>query len=175
MADLASGLAEILSIERAFPASCRPADPVARCHHLNRSLWNQAARLAGIDPPPEPPAGGRSALYEDVFLVPRGGTSAEAIAQVRHDTVRGLLRTLDPLTKVAAVYDRSHDFLASLAALCREKLPGRTEISWLKVLRIASPLWRDFARFEHEAEQARFSCAATFNPLNLAALIERLR
>jgi len=166
MKDLAASLAEILSIEKEFPASCCPEKHLARCHHLNRTLWDQAARLAGIDPPPEPPAGERSALHEDVFLVAESSAAnEEAIAQVGNDTVRELLATLDPLTQVAAVYDRSYDFLLSLAALCREKLPGRMETSWLRVLRLAFPLWRDFARFEGEAEPA-----ATFNPLNLAEL-----
>lgn len=173
MEDLAKSLTEILSLESEFPASRCPEDHLARCNYLNRSLWNQAAHLAGIDPPPEPPAGGRSALYEDVLLVPESGAaSEEVIARVRHDSVHELLGTLDPLTQVAAVYDRSYDFLASLAALCREKLPGKTEISWLRVLRIAYPLWQDFARFESEAEHTWLPHAATFNPLNLAALSE---
>lgn len=173
MEDLARSLAEILALEGEFPASCCPENHLARCDHLNRSLWNASARLAGIDPPPEPPAGGRSALYEDVFLVQENRpASEEAIALVGRDTVHRLLGTLAPLTQLAAVYDRSYDFLASLAALCREKLPGETEASWLRVLRIAYPLWRDFARFESEAEHARRPHDATFNPLNLSVLSE---
>jgi Lantibiotic dehydratase, N terminus len=169
MEDLAEILAEILLLENGFSVSRRPEADLARCQELNLSLWNRAARLAGMDPPPEPPPGERSALYEDVFLVAEG---KEVVAQVGYEPMRGLLRTLDPLAKLAAVYDPFYDFLASLGALCAEKLPGATEISWLELLRVAFPLWQEFARFERVAERARLTRAATFNPFHLAALSE---
>lgn len=172
MEDLAQCLAEILLVEDEFPASCCPEVQLARCRELSLSLWDQAARLAGIDPRPEPPPEGRSVLHEDVFLVQEhSAASAGPIAEVGHDTVQGLLRTLEPLTQLAAVYDRFRDFLASLAALCAEAFPGDTEISFLKLLRATYPLWQEFARFEREAERARLR-AATFNPLGLAELDE---
>lgn len=173
MEDLARILAAILSLEEGFSTSSCPEADLERCHELSLSLWDRAARLAGIDPPPEPPAGGRSALYEDVFLVQEGRASSDvAIGQVGRDTARELLHTLDPLTRLAAVYDRTYDFLVSLAELCTQKLPGETAISWLRVLRLAVPLWKDFVRFEGEVEHAKLPFAATFNPLNLAALTE---
>ncbi|HWM91451.1 MAG TPA: lantibiotic dehydratase [Thermoanaerobaculia bacterium] len=173
MEDLARILAEILSLEEGFPTSSCPEADLERCHELSRSLWAQAARLAGIDPPPEPPADGRSALYEDVFLVQDGRDSSDApVAQVGRAPARALLRTLDPLMRLVTVYDRFYDFLVSLAALCAGKLPGETEVPWLTVLRLALPLWKDFVRFEGEAGRAELPFAATFNPLNLAVLQE---
>jgi hypothetical protein len=171
MEDLAGCLVEILALEDEFPASRCPEILLARCRELSLSLWDQAARLAGIDPRPEPPPEGRSALHEDVFLaLKNSASSGEPIAQVGHDTVHGLLRTLEPLTHLAAVYDRLHDFLASLAAHCAETFPGETEISFLRLIRAAYPLWQEFALFEREAERTGLPSAAAFNPYNLTAL-----
>lgn len=173
MAGLARCLAEILSLEGDFPASCCPEILLARCRELSLSLWDQAASLAGVEPRPKPPPEGRSALHEDVFLVGESRTAGEeSIAQMGHDTVHGLLRTLEPLTQLAAVYDRFHDLLVSLGALCAGTFPGETEISFVRLLRAAYPLWQEFARFEREADRAGLPRAATFNPLGLAALDE---
>lgn len=173
MEDLARSLAELLTLEDEFPASRCPEVQLAKCRELSLSLWDQAARLAGIEPRPEPPPEGRSAFHEDVFLVQESGAaSEEPIAQVGHDAIHGLLQTLEPLTQLAAVYDRLQDFLISLAAFCAGTFPGEGDISFLRLLRAAYPLWQDFARFEREAERSPLPHAATFNPLSLAALDE---
>jgi hypothetical protein len=171
MGDLARILAETVSLEREFPQAPFPETCLAKCHDLMLSLWNHAARLAGIDIPREPPADQRGSLYEDVFLV-QGATPTgeEAVAQMGRERADELLRTLEPLMQLAGVYDRFYDFLVSLASLCSERFPSEVELPWLKVLRMAYPLWRDFALFENEADRAGLPRSATFNPLNLPAL-----
>jgi hypothetical protein len=170
MRDLARSLAEILALEEGFPASPCSEVLLARFRELSLSVWDQAARLSGIDPRPEPPPEGRSAVHEDVFLAGEYGNGT--IAKVGQDAVQEVLRTLEPLTQLAAVYDLSHDFLVSLAALCAGTFPGETEISFLRLIRAAYPLWQEFARFEREAEGAPVPRSTTFNPHSLSSLDE---
>ncbi len=170
LGELERVLAEIVALEAEFPASPRPEACLARCRELMAELWLLSVRLGGDDGPTEPPGDDRSALHEDVFLVQDGGSESPAVAHVAADAIRRQLYILQPLLRLASLYDRSWDFLLSLGAFCRAQWPGSEAIPFLQAMRSALPLWRQFVHCDREVARLQAPLETTFNPFSLERL-----
>lgn len=108
---------------------------------------------------------------EDVFLRPSPGAGGEhAIAHLSIDTANGLLRDLDPLTRLLSLHSRTHDLLYTLEAFAERHWPGRREVGLLELFAAAQPLFKEYLRYRAVLPLRYAPPPPEFNPLDLESV-----
>jgi hypothetical protein len=165
-------LERLVGLEEGFASS---ADPVGAAEEMDRLIdeaWAAVAPLGGVDPESGYARASRYSVYEDVFVMPaEEDSSSPSVADVPRRSAEDALRSVEPLVRLAAVFDHRHDFLHTLDALARDRWPGRREVRLLEVFNVVQPLWHEYIRFRMAAREDG-GWRSTWNPLGLPELSE---
>jgi hypothetical protein len=174
LAPVTEVLRRLTGLEAGFPAAAEPARRAQEMDEAIDDLWVAASPLAGLEPGAQRSRLPTGNFYEDVFLH-RASSSGELFQMSKQD-VEEIRRSLSPVVRLQALYDRRHDFLLTLAAFMAERWPGRREVRILELFGEVQPLWQEYIRFTY-AWRAAADALATFNPFGLAVLagLRRLR
>lgn len=168
LAPAREALGRLVDEQRRFDASPCPAASIRGIRRATAELWQLSGELSDLGSGPESPAE-KAELYEDVFLQPsRPSANDGEILRIPRERAERLLRSLDPLTRLAGLYQSRLEFLVSLSAFGVDRWSAGTYVPMLDVFQAARSLWRDYARHRYETP------SELFNPLGLPEL-ERLR
>ncbi|MEM8933434.1 MAG: hypothetical protein AAGE94_19745, partial [Acidobacteriota bacterium] len=152
-------------------------DPLAVLTGLDAAIieWTRrAARIGGVDPSAldaEPSMKGF--YYEDVFVADRSPERAETrvaegtVFELSRSTVDDLFTTLDPVVRLAYLYNPRHDVLGSLAHRMEQLWPGGEPVPLLEVFHKVQPLWQAATRHQRDTRGARGGMADRFDPFGL--------
>jgi hypothetical protein len=172
---LTADLEMLVRLQDGLLQAAAPADDIQRMYRLLGNILRRATRLGGHaeDVDVQRRSLDRE-IYQDIWCAPDAPCEApvDAIIHVGRDSLEAATRSVTPLLRHARLFDRHHDFLATLGAWLRNSAHSRVELPVLEVFHRAQPLWQDFVRFRQAAKSAIDGWRQSWNPLKLAAIDE---
>jgi Lantibiotic dehydratase, N terminus len=175
LAPLTGHLARLVALEEGYAEAAEPARSIAAMESLIEEIWQAGAGLARLGPEVKRAHLTDCNLYEDVFVAPLGAGTAPLLRAPRA-AVDAALASLAPVVRLAHLFSRHLEFLATVEAFAEQTWPGRAAVGVLELFSAVQPLWLDFMKL-HVATRNSDRWTTSWNPLNLAAVeaLDRLR
>jgi len=165
-----AALERIVALEAAFAVAAVPEQSVEEISRLLDEVWRAAAALAGLDQAAQYVRGDRIDVFEDVFLQPSAESSRlDPVVRLAAATAQEMLRSIDPVLRLSALYQHRFEFLSSLSHIAARQWPRRREMGILELLGAIQPLWREYLQLKRAAWRER-ATRQSFNPLGLPQL-----
>jgi hypothetical protein len=161
-------LERLVSLEDGYAAAPDPEAALREMESVVGELWRAAAPLGGLDPQSGYGRASVHNVYEEVFLLPpRGEPGGPAILHLSEQVAAEALRSVEPLVRLATLFDHRHELAHAMAAFAAEQRPGQAEVGLLEFFDGVRPLWREYMRFRM-ASREDGGWSTTWNPLALA-------
>jgi Lantibiotic dehydratase, N terminus len=173
LARLRALLERMVALEEGYPTAPAPAASLEEIDRIIDETWDVAARLADLPPTAVRRRSKKGGYYEDVFLTPGPGSGSQAVLEIPETTARQLLKSIDPLVRLAYLHNHRHDFMHSLAAFMLQRWPDGREVGLLELFAAAQPLWKQSRQYKVDTRPPA-GLHTSFNPFGLEC-IERLR
>ena len=165
---ISEALSHLIELEDRFGTAGNPAASAAGIRAALEEAWQAAFRLAGTGEGSVGDAGEATdrvekthverapaevQVYEDVVLlgpgaVPTGSPPAGAlgneVASVHGGELREVLASLSPWLRLTDLFAPRHEVLQALAAVLRQRWPGRGAVSALELFRETRSFWQPF-------------------------------
>ncbi len=169
-APLRAAVERLVALEASCAAARDPAVAVAGVDRAVERAWEAAAALGGLPPGTRYDRPADDQVNEDVFLVPaRPEGGVPAVLHLSRAAAEEALRSAAPLLALTTLFDHRHELRHELAALARERWPGRGSVGVLELSAAAQPLWHAYTRFRREHRRGE-GWLGTWNPRGVPEL-----
>lgn len=148
LAPFVARLERLVQLEDGYAGAADPEAALREIERLAGELWRSAAPLGGLDPET---GYGRASVYnvhEEVFLLPAAADAAlPSVVHLSRAAAEEALRSVEPLVRMADLFDHRHDFQHAIQDFAAERWPGAPDVGLLELFQEIQPLWRDYLRF----------------------------
>lgn len=160
-------LERLVQLEDGYAVADDPTESLHAIEQLTAELWRAAAPLGGLDPETGYGRASIHNVHEEVFLLPE---SVEApppsIVDLSKAAAEKALRSVEPLVRLASLFDHRHELLHAMESFAGEHWPGEDEVGLMDLFQAMQPLWRDYQRFRVAAREDE-GWRTTWNPRRL--------
>lgn len=168
LAALAATLRGIVELLAGYAATPTPSSVAAEVKRQVRELFTAVSRFDGVEPQIAGTIFKDWCVHEDVFW--HAPAPERPLVHLATTTAREIRGSLEPLVRLSNLFSSRHDFMHSLGRLAARSFPGQIEISFLDLLRVATPLLKEYVRFDIATRRRGPLRVPAFNPLDSAAV-----
>jgi hypothetical protein len=160
-------LERLVQLEDGYASAEDPEEALRTIKQLTGELWRAAAPLGGLDPEVGYGRASIHNVHEEVFLVPEtADASSPSIVRLSKAGVEAALASVEPLVRLACLFDHRHELLHAMQSLAGERWPGEGDIGLIELFQAMQPLWRDYLRFRLASREGE-GWRTTWNPCRL--------
>lgn len=174
---LVEHLDRLARLQDGYATASEPVRVIQAIRELIPEVIGTAVELAGLEPAAIEALATTTSnvVSEDVFLHaerPVGRGVGAAVAEVPRAAMEAALRSAGLLVRLSVLFEDRLELQHTLAAVARERWPGRGEVGLLESLRDVQPLWQEYTKFHFEGQKGARTEPRTWNPLGLPELEE---
>ncbi|HEY0015545.1 MAG TPA: lantibiotic dehydratase [Longimicrobium sp.] len=160
-------LERLVQLEDGYAAAEDPTESLQDIERLTAELWRAAAPLGGLDPETGYGRASIHNVHEEVFLLPEvANAPPPSVVHMSEAAAEKALRSVEPLVRLASLFEHRHELLHAMESFARERWPGEDEIALMDLFQAMQPLWRDYLCFRVAAREDE-GWRTTWNPRRL--------